>query len=186
MIIEETKILGAYIVRQTPYADERGMFTRLFCGRELGNAGLCAGLAQVNLSVNHHKGTLRGLHTQTGEAVEDKLIACTRGEIFDVCVDVRKQSLTFGGYVGTVLSEENRTMLYIPKGCAHGYLSLSDHSQVLYFVTQFYQPEMETGYRYNDPFFGIRWPLEQPYIISEKDAKWPFLSDIEDVNKNPC
>jgi dTDP-4-dehydrorhamnose 3,5-epimerase len=144
---------------------------------ELKNAGLYADFVQVNLSISYKKGTLRGLHSQIETAAEDKIVSCLSGEIFDVCVDVRPGSPTFGKYVGEVLSEENCKALYVPKGFAHGYLSLTDHSQTLYFVTQFYTPGSEKGYRYDDPAFNIKWPLEQPFIISEKDAAWPLIGD---------
>lgn len=176
MIITETAVPGAFLIRREPFSDNRGAFARLFCRKELAAAGLCSDIAQVNLAHNHKKGTLRGLHSQEGKAAEDKLVACAWGRIYDVCVDVRKGSPAFGRYVGAVLSEENGVMLYVPKGCAHGYLTLTDDSQVLYFVTQFYEPGAEVGYRYDDPLFEIEWPLPQPYIISTKDAEWPLLN----------
>jgi dTDP-4-dehydrorhamnose 3,5-epimerase len=173
--IEPTKIPGAYVIWQKPFADERGSFARMFCKRELEAAGMCADIAQVNLSTNHKKGTLRGLHYQLGDAAEDKLVTCVSGAIFDVCVDVREGSPTFGQWFGETLSAENGAALYVPKGCAHGYLSLTDASGVLYFTTQFYTPGAESGYRYDDPAFGIEWPLPGPYVISEKDYNWNFI-----------
>lgn len=177
MDIQETEIDGVYLINRSPFIDERGYFVRTFCRRELEAAGLCGELAQVNLSQNNKLGTLRGLHQQADGAAEDKLVSCTRGEIYDVCVDLRGGSPTFGKYIGAFLSEENGKMLYVPKGCAHGYLTLREDSQVLYFVTEFYQPGSEIGYRYNDPFFAIQWPLQVPYILSDKDRSWPFLSE---------
>jgi dTDP-4-dehydrorhamnose 3,5-epimerase len=174
MIITPTKIPDAYLLRREPFADERGTFDRIFCKQQLEAAGIRAGIAQVNLSANYQKGTLRGLHAQKGEFAEDKLVACLRGAIFDVCVDVREDSAAFGQWVGATLSGENGVMLYIPKGCAHGYLTLTDDTQVLYFVTQFYTPGAEVGYRFDDPAFGIAWPLAAPYRMSDKDRNWPL------------
>jgi dTDP-4-dehydrorhamnose 3,5-epimerase len=147
----------------------------MFCRRELEAAGLDAEIAQANLSLNRAKGTLRGLHIQKGADAEDKLVACVCGAIYDVCVDVREESPTYGRWVGETLSDENGLALYVPKGCAHGYLSLADASQVLYFTTQYYNPEAETGFRYDDPAFGIQWPLGGPYLMSGKDRAWPYI-----------
>ncbi|TCL36124.1 dTDP-4-dehydrorhamnose 3,5-epimerase [Anaerospora hongkongensis] len=175
MNIIATKISGVYVVKREPFADERGTFSRMFCRRELEAAGLCGDIAQINLSTNRNKGTLRGLHSQSGNASEDKLVTCVQGAIFDVCVDVRKESPTYGEWVGETLSAENGVGLYIPKGCAHGYVSLTDDTQVLYFTTQFYQPNTEEGYRFDDPAFGIEWPISGPYILSEKDKAWAYI-----------
>ena len=175
LIIENTTISGAFVINYEPFIDERGAFTRMFCKQELEAHGLDAQIAQMNLSVNNKKGTLRGLHSQTGDAMEDKLVTCLDGSVFDVCVDVRKNSPTFGHWVGKVLSSENGVALYIPKGCAHGYLSLSDDSRLLYLTTQYYQPTMESGYRFDDPVFSIDWPLPGPYILSAKDANWEYI-----------
>ncbi|WP_094606111.1 dTDP-4-dehydrorhamnose 3,5-epimerase [Sporomusa silvacetica DSM 10669] len=174
MNITLTKISGVYIVKREPFSDERGTFSRMFCRRELEAAGLCGEIAQMNLSTNRKKGTLRGLHSQSGNAAEDKLVTCVQGAIFDVCVDVRKDSPTYLQWVGETLSEENGFGLYVPKGCAHGYLTLTDDTQVLYLVTQYYTPNTEVGYRFDDPAFGITWPIVAPYIMSEKDKSWEY------------
>ncbi|MCL2717273.1 MAG: dTDP-4-dehydrorhamnose 3,5-epimerase [Lachnospiraceae bacterium] len=176
MKIEATKLSGVYIIKREPLSDERGSFERMFCKKELEAAGLCADIAQINLSLNLKKGTLRGLHSQKGEAAEDKLVTCLSGAVFDVCVDVRFGSPTFGQWVGETLTDDNGYALYVPKGCAHGYLSLTDNSQVLYFTTQFYIPDSEAGYRFDDPAFGIDWPLPAPYILSGKDKLWDLIS----------
>lgn len=176
MKITATKIAGAYLVKREPFADERGTFSRMFCRRELEAAGLCGDIAQMNLSTNRSKGTLRGLHSQAGKAAEDKLVTCVQGAVFDVCVDVREGSPTYGGWVGETLSAENGVGLYVPKGCAHGYLTLSDNAQVLYLVTEYYTPDTEVGYRFDDPAFGIVWPIMPPYIMSEKDKNWEYVS----------
>jgi len=174
MEINETSLPGVYIIKRKPFIDERGSFYRMFCRRELEAVGLCGEIAQVNLSVNKWKGTLRGLHSQKEAHAEDKIVTCINGEIYDVCVDVRKGSSSYGQYHGETLTAENGLSLYIPKGFAHGYLSLTDNTSTLYFTTQYYQPGAEVGYKYNDPRFGIKWPLKPPYIISDKDndVKW--------------
>ncbi|MCW2278811.1 dTDP-4-dehydrorhamnose 3,5-epimerase [Heliophilum fasciatum] len=179
MNITATKIAGVYIVKREPFSDERGTFSRMFCRRELEAVGLCGEIAQMNLSTNRKKGTLRGLHSQSGNAAEDKLVTCVQGAIFDVCVDVRKDSPTYLQWVGETLSEENGIALYVPKGCAHGYLTLTDNAQVLYLVTQYYMPNTEVGYRYDDPAFGITWPIVPPYIMSEKDKSWGYIGSSQ-------
>jgi dTDP-4-dehydrorhamnose 3,5-epimerase len=175
MKIEPTGLSGVYIIKRESIIDERGSFTRMFCRQELEAAGLIGEIAQVNLSANGRKGTLRGLHSQRGEDAEDKIVTCMAGAVFDVCVDVREGSPTFGKWFGTELSPENGLALYVPKGFAHGYLTLTEGAHVLYFVTQYYKPGAEEGYRYNDPAFGIAWPLGPPYIISDKDNNWPYI-----------
>jgi dTDP-4-dehydrorhamnose 3,5-epimerase len=175
MTIEATAVSGVYTIRREPFADGRGSFARLFCRRELENAGLCGDIAQINISANIKKGTLRGLHYQQGGDAEDKIVTCVAGAVFDVCADVRKDSPSFGKWVGETLSAENGLALYVPKGFAHGYLTLSENAQVLYFVTQFYKVGAEAGYRYDDPAFGIEWPLAGPYVMSEKDQSWPYI-----------
>ena len=175
MNIEPVNIPGVFIVKRDPFSDERGSFARLFCKRELEAAGLSGEIAQVNLSANIEVATLRGLHSQNGGEAEDKLVTCIAGAVFDVCVDVREDSATFGKWYAEELSADNGLALYVPKGFAHGYLTLTGSTQVLYFVTQFYMPEAEVGYRYDEPFFGIDWPLTEPYIISDKDKNWKYL-----------
>ncbi|MDR1592209.1 MAG: dTDP-4-dehydrorhamnose 3,5-epimerase [Prevotellaceae bacterium] len=179
MKFEKTKLDGVYIVSREPFEDERGTFARMFCKRELEAAGLRGDIAQVNISTNSLKGTLRGLHTQTGEFAEDKFIACVRGAVFDVAVDVREGSATFGQWVGAELSEENCKALYVPKGFAHGYLTLADDAWVQYFVTQFYEPGAERAYRYDDPAFGIEW-MGEIKVVSRKDTNRDFVSNRED------
>lgn len=175
MKIEKTKIEGCFIVIRTPFVDERGYFARAFCKKELSEAGMNADFVQSNVSGNILKGTLRGLHAQKDGFEEEKLVSCPRGKLFDVCVDLRENSATYGEYVGAELSEENGQMLYIPKGCAHGYLTLEDNSQAFYFTTQYYAPGSEVGYRYDDPRFSIEWPIKENLIISEKDISWKYI-----------
>lgn len=167
---------GAYCITRQASQDERGSFARIFCMEEFEKYGLCAGLKQISLSNNLRRGTLRGFHTLKPPYEEDKLIACTQGVLFDVLVDVRQGSKTFGKWEGRILSAENGRMLYIPKGYAHGFLTLEDDTQLLYLMTAFYHPEAERGYRYDEPQFGVKWPeTGAPYILSEKDKGWGYL-----------
>ncbi len=180
MKFTETTLPGVHLIWREPRADARGAFARMFCKKELETQKLCGDIAQVNLSTNIRAGTLRGMHSQSGAFAEDKIVACTAGAVFDVCVDVRKDSPYFGYWIGAELSPENGLSLYVPKGFAHGYLTLLDNSHVLYFVTEFYNPGAEDGYRYDDPAFAIEWPLKPPFIMSEKDASWPHISQRRD------
>ncbi|MDR1001387.1 MAG: dTDP-4-dehydrorhamnose 3,5-epimerase [Clostridiales bacterium] len=171
MKFEKTRLDGVHIITLEPFEDERGIFARMFCKRELEAAGLCGDIVQVNLSTNILKGTLRGLHCQRGEFAEDKFVTCVRGAVFDVAVDVRQNFESFGQWAGAELSAAAGNALYVPKGFAHGYLTLTDDAWVQYFVTCFYQPGSERGYRYDDPAFGIQWPGEIR-VVSEKDKSW--------------
>lgn len=172
MIFTETPLAGAFVIALEPKGDERGFFARAFCQNELAEHGLETTVAQANLSYNHRKGTLRGLHMQNPPHGEDKMVRCITGAIWDAIVDLRPGSPTYRQWFGVELSAANRLMLYVPKGFAHGYQSLTDGSEVLYMVTQFYTPGAERGLRWNDPAFGIAWPLPDP-ILSEKDAAAP-------------
>jgi len=168
----ETELSGAFIIRPEPVADSRGFFARVFCRREFEAHGLNPNLVQCNISFNREKGTLRGMHYQVAPHSETKLVRCTNGAIFDVIVDLRSDSLTRRKWLGVELSTENRTMLYVPEGFAHGYLTLTDNTEVFYQVSEFYTPSCERGVRWNDPAFGIRWPVP-PRVISDKDGLHP-------------
>jgi dTDP-4-dehydrorhamnose 3,5-epimerase len=174
MIIQPTLIDGVFIVELERREDARGFFARAFCAREFEAAGLNGNVAQANLSFNHLAGTLRGLHYQLPPAAEAKLVRCTRGRVFDVAVDVRRDSNTYLQHVGVVLDPAEHRALYVPEGCAHGYLTLEDESEVMYLVSEFYSPDSEAGLRWDDPRLSIRWPLEVR-AISGKDAAWPHL-----------
>jgi dTDP-4-dehydrorhamnose 3,5-epimerase len=174
VIFRETSIPGVAVVELEPRADERGFFARAFCAREFTEQGLVPDVVQANLSFNHRAGTTRGLHFQAASHPEAKFFRCIRGETFNVAVDMREGSPTFGRWTGVVLSAENRNGLYIPPLCAAGYQALTDGAEVLYTVSGFYAPEAERGLRYDDPALGIDWPLE-PSIVSEKDRSWPLL-----------
>lgn len=174
MIFRETSVPGVVVVELKPYTDERGFFARAFCAREFAEHGLVPDVVQANLSFNHRAGTTRGLHFQAASHPEAKFFRCLRGETFNVAVDMREGSPTFGRWTGVVLSAENRYGLYIPPVCAAGYQALTDGAEVLYTVSGLYAPEAERGLRYDDPALGIEWPLE-PSIVSEKDRGWPLL-----------
>lgn len=176
MIFRHTPVLGAPLVALEEHADSRGFFARVFCERECAEQGLTSRFVQANLSHNTRKGTLRGLHMQTPPHEEAKLVRCVRGAIFDVVVDLRADSPTYLKWYGAELTAENRLALYIPEGCAHGFQTLTDDTDILYFVSEFYVPGAEQGYLYDDPAFGIEWPLPVS-VISTKDAGWtPYSS----------
>jgi dTDP-4-dehydrorhamnose 3,5-epimerase len=172
MIFRQTPIVGAYIVQLEKRGDERGFFARAYCEREFDKAGLQPGFAQVNTSSSAHRGTLRGMHYQAAPHSENKMVRCIRGSFFDVVLDLRPQSPSFGKWFGADLSADNRDMMYIPQGCAHGFLTLEDDVEALYFTSAFYEPAAERGVRWNDPRFGIAWPFK-PVILSERDKAWP-------------
>jgi dTDP-4-dehydrorhamnose 3,5-epimerase len=151
-----------------PRHDERGFFARTFCVDELGAAGLRFQVVQENVSFNHKRGTLRGLHLQRAPHEEPKIVRCTRGAIFDVAVDVRPGSATAGRWVAAELSEANHTSLYVPPGFAHGFLTLSDDVEVHYLMGARFEASAATGYRFDDPAFGITWPFT-PAVVSERD-----------------
>ena len=172
MIFEETKLQGAYVVSLEPFEDERGRFARTFCQREFAEHGLESNLVQANLSYNFKRGTLRGMHYQTAPYEETKLIRCTHGALYDVIVDLREDSPTYREWFGIELTDENYKMLYVPQNFAHGFVTLEEDTEAIYFTSQFYAPGAEKGLRWNDPAFGIQWPVEIE-VISEKDGAWP-------------
>lgn len=172
MKFEPLDVAGAYAVTLEPRGDERGFFARMFCQTEMIEAGLDPRISQVNNSLSRDRGTLRGLHYQIGDAAETKLVRAVRGAIFDVVVDLRTDSPTYLEWSGIDVTADNRQMLYVPRGCAHGILTLEDDTELIYMASHHYVPEAERGARWDDPAFGIRWPIE-PSVISDKDANWP-------------
>ena len=176
MIFKETKLAGIIEVHLDPRSDERGFFARSWCEKEFAAHGLNPRLAQCNISFNAGKGTLRGMHYQAEPSQEAKLVRCTQGAIYDVAVDLRPQSATFKGWFGTVLSAENRHMLYIPEGCAHGFLTLADSTEVFYQMSESYHSESAQGVRFDDPAFQIVWP-EKIEVISERDRTYPNFEE---------
>jgi dTDP-4-dehydrorhamnose 3,5-epimerase len=175
MIFQKTKLEAAWIVDLNRLEDERGFFARSFCQREFTEHGMNPNIAQCNVSYNRKKGTLRGMHLQIGPSPEAKLVQCTQGAIYDVMIDLRPDSPTFCEHLGVLLSAENYRMLYIPEGFAHGFLTLADHSNVFYLMSEFYAPDCARGFRWNDPAFNISWP-DTPRILSERDAGYPDFS----------
>lgn len=169
MIFTETPIKGAFLIDLEKRGDDRGFFARAFCEKEFAGAGLVDRFVQVNNSLSAQKGTLRGMHYQLAPAAETKVVRCIRGSLYDVILDLRKGSPTFGKSFGAELSAENRRMMYVPKGFAHGFITLADDTEAFYFVDEFYSPAHERGVRWNDPEFGIEWPIP-PVVLSDKDA----------------
>lgn len=174
MIFNETSIQGVYIIDLERLKDDRGFFARAFCAQEFEERGLKPAVAQCNMSFNYKQGTVRGLHFQIAPATETKLLRCTQGAIYDVIVDLRKDSPTYLSHVGVKLSAENRRALYVPEMFAHGYQTLTDNAEVTYQVSEFYTPGYERGLRYSDPKLAIDWPLPVS-TVSHKDANWPLL-----------
>ena len=165
------------LVEAKSFLDQRGYFMEIFQYTTFSNNGIDEKFVQDNFS-HSLKGVLRGLHFQKNPQAQAKLVTALRGEIFDVAVDIRKNSPTFGKWVGQILSEENHRLLYIPEGFAHGFCVLSDEADVLYKVNKDYSPENETGILWNDPDIGIKWPIDNP-ILAEKDLQLPLLKDAE-------
>ncbi len=166
---------GAYMIEPEPIADERGFFARTFCRQEFEKLGLNPHLEQCSFSFNHKKGTLRGMHFQQSPHAEAKVVRCTQGEIYDVIIDLRVDSPTFRKWEAVVLSSENRKMLYIPEGFAHGFQTLEDFTEVFYQISCPYVPGFASGVRWNDSCFGIKWPYEVS-VISEKDQHYRDFS----------
>lgn len=176
MIFTETKLPGAFVIELEPHADQRGFFARTFCRKEFEAHGINAHVEQCNISFNKRKGTLRGMHFQVAPFGEAKLVRCTSGSIYDVIIDLRPSSPTFKQYFAVELSAENRTMLFIPEGFAHGFQTLQDDTEVFYQMGQSFSAEHARGVRWNDPAFGIEWPKDERIII-ERDRDYPdFLS----------
>jgi dTDP-4-dehydrorhamnose 3,5-epimerase len=174
MQFRQTGIVGAQVIDPSPYCDDRGRFMRAWCTREFADHGIAFVPVQTNLGFSVHKGTVRGMHFQVEPALEAKLVRCTRGAIFDVVLDVRRGSPTYGEWFGTELSAENGRMLYLPEGSAHGYQTLVDNTEMYYMASAFYTPSAARGVRFDDPTFQIQWPLAVS-TISEQDRNWPLL-----------
>lgn len=171
-----TPLSGAFTIEIKKIGDERGFFGRAFCMNEFAEQGIDNRIAQINNSYNADKGTLRGLHYQLPPMAETKIVRCVRGALFDVIVDLRKDSPTRGKWYGHELTAENRIAMVVPRGFAHGFITLEDHTEAFYLATQFYGPEQERGLRWNDPKVAIDWPM-QPVIISEKDVAHADLTE---------
>ncbi len=177
MNFEPTNLAGVFVVEISPQTDERGFFARTFCGDEFAAHGLNPAVAQCSISFNAKARTLRGMHFQAAPHEEDKLIRCTSGAIFDVLVDIRRDSPSYGKWFGTELSSANRRALFAPKGTAHGFLTLEDAAEVFYMISVPFAAGFGRGFRWDDSEIGIEWPA-QPEVMSERDASYPPLSEL--------
>jgi dTDP-4-dehydrorhamnose 3,5-epimerase len=180
MIFRETSVAGAWIVEPERQVDDRGFFARTWCATEFARHGLSPRLVQASVSYNYRRGTLRGLHYQVAPHAEAKLVRCIRGAIYDVAVDLRPESPTFRRHAAVVLDTNNRLALYVPEGCAHGFQTLADHTEVLYQRSAVYAPEAARGVRWDDPAFAISWPPADR-IIAERDRRYPDFSEHDVV-----
>jgi dTDP-4-dehydrorhamnose 3,5-epimerase len=179
MKFTELNIPGAFLIEIEPITDERGFFARSWCQQEFIIQGLNPNLVQCNISFNLKSGTLRGMHYQTKPHEEVKLVRCTQGAIYDVIIDIRQESLTYGHWLAVELKADNHKILYIPEGLAHGFQTLTDNTEVFYQMSEFYHPESARGIPWDDPFFQVEWPLERK-IISERDLSYPSMKTIKE------
>ena len=177
MVFSEKKIDGVYLIKPEPYSDERGMLRRHYCQNEFADYGLMTEIKQTNISENKKKHTLRGFHFQYPPYGENKVISCIKGSIYDIVVDMRKESKTYLQWESFNLTEENKLGLYVPGQCANAYLTLLDNTWILYYHSEFYTPGSEGGIRYNDPFFNFQWP-SKPEVISNKDKNYNYFDPL--------
>jgi len=174
VIFTETPLRGAFVIEPEPLEDARGLFARTWCWREFEARGLDTRIAQCSTSFNKRKGTLRGMHYQVPPAGETKIVRCTRGSLYDVIIDLRPDSPTFTRHFAVVLTSDNRKMLYVPVGFAHGFQTLEDASEVFYQISEFYSPERARGVRWDDPIFGISWPDDERIIVGRDRSYLDF------------
>lgn len=172
MIFRETELKGAFIIEPQRNEDERGFFARTWCQQEFIAHGLNPRVVQCNVSFNRHRGTMRGMHFQEAPYAEARLVLCTQGAIYDVIIDLRRESSTFARWVAVNLTAEECNMIYVPEGFAHGFLTLLDDTEVFYQMSEFYHPDSVRGVRWDDPKFQIQWPLV-PTVISNRDHSYP-------------
>jgi dTDP-4-dehydrorhamnose 3,5-epimerase len=177
MIFTETSLKGAVVIEPEKREDDRGFFARTLCQKEFEPHGLNPQLVQCDISFNRKKGTLRRMHYQAAPHEEAKLVSCTRGAIYDVTIDLRRDSRTYCQWFAVELSADNHKMLYVPEGFAHGFQTLENNTVVFYQMSEFYHPECARGVRWDDPAFGIEWPFS-PSIISDQDLHYPLLDHI--------
>jgi dTDP-4-dehydrorhamnose 3,5-epimerase len=178
MQFQKTQLPGVIEVDPELHRDERGFFARTFCRREFEDQSLNPNLVQCSVSFNRKEGTLRGVHYQAAPCREAKLVRCTRGAIYDVVLDLRPKSTGFKKWIGIELNAENRKMLYVPEGCAHGFLTLQDNTEIFYQMSEYFHPELSRGIRWNDPAFQITWPAEVK-VISDRDRTYPDFESVE-------
>lgn len=179
MKITKTKLNGVMLIEPKIFGDHRGWFTETYNEENFKKAGIDTVFIQDNHSFSATKGTLRGLHYQKDPKAQTKLVRCTKGSIFDVAIDIRKESPTYGEWYGVELSEENKKQLLVPKGFAHGFMTLTDDVEVQYKVDELYSPENDRGIIWNDPEIGIEWPMDIKPVLSAKDENAPLLKDAE-------
>jgi len=175
MRFRETAVVGAIMIDPDPHQDNRGRFMRAWCAREFAEHGIDFVPVQANMGFSVQMGTIRGMHFQEAPAPEAKLVRCTRGAMFDIVLDLRPESPSYGKWYGVELSAENARMLYVPEHCAHGYQTLDDYTEMYYMTSEFYTPAAARGLRFDDPAFGIQWPLA-PTAVSEQDRSWPLVA----------
>jgi dTDP-4-dehydrorhamnose 3,5-epimerase len=175
MRFAEINVDGARVIDPAPHADDRGRFMRAWCAREFAEQGIQFTPVQANMGLSIRKGTTRGMHFQKAPSLEAKLVRCTRGSMFDVVLDLRADSKSYRQWHGVELSAENGRMLYVPEGCAHGYQTLEDETEMYYMASEYYTPNAASGLRFDDPTFGIRWPLTAT-VVSEQDRNWPLVT----------
>jgi dTDP-4-dehydrorhamnose 3,5-epimerase len=176
--VQSTGLEGCVLIETERVADERGFFARTYDAAELAQWGLPGGFAQISVSFNPRRGTLRGLHYQAAPGLEQKLVRCERGRIFDVAVDLRPGSHTFARWWGGELSEDNLRQLYLPPGFAHGFQTLSESSRICYHISPRFQPELSAGVRWDDPDIAVEWPMA-PEALSARDLSLPSLRELD-------
>ncbi|HEV2397936.1 MAG TPA: dTDP-4-dehydrorhamnose 3,5-epimerase [Candidatus Sulfotelmatobacter sp.] len=177
MIFRETRLPGVFEINLEPSNDSRGFFARSWCQKEFEDQALDIRVAQCNISFNIRSGTLRGMHYQAAPKAEAKLVRCTSGSIYDVVIDLRPESPTFKNWIAAVLTPDAHNMMYVPGGCAHGFLTLADNSEVFYQMSEFYSPDAARGVRWDDPAFQIMWP-SSVQVISERDRTYPDFEPV--------
>ncbi|MHA1724319.1 MAG: dTDP-4-dehydrorhamnose 3,5-epimerase [Promethearchaeota archaeon] len=176
MRFKETEVKGLFLIEVEPFEDHRGKFYRVYCKNELRSIDYNKDFIQINQSLTKKRGTIRGMHFQYPPKAETKIIKCLKGSIFDVAIDLRNKSSTFLHWHSEILSADNMKMFFIPEGFAHGFQALEDNSELLYFHTEIYSPDYESGIRYDDPMIGIKWPLEV-FDVSERDKRFELLDN---------
>jgi len=179
MIFKETRLKGSFVIELEKIADERGFFSRAWCGREFAAQELNTEIVQCNISFNNKRGTVRGMHYQAAPHEEIKIVRCTKGAIYEVIVDLRSESETFKRWTSVELTEENRKMMYVPKGFAQGFQTLTDNCEIFYQMSSYYTPESARGVRWNDPAFDIHWP-QKVTVVSERDKNYPDFIWLND------
>jgi dTDP-4-dehydrorhamnose 3,5-epimerase len=172
VIFLPTPLPGAFVIELERHDDQRGFFARTWCAREFEAHGLAARLAQCSVSFNKRKGTLRGMHYQIAPFEEAKLVRCSAGALHDVVIDLRPTSPTYKRHFAAVLSAENRRMVYVPEGCAHGFQTLADDTEIIYQISEVYSPEHAQGVRWDDPAFAVAWP-DDDRTIADRDRTYP-------------